>query len=191
MGGAPDTTTHGSDGERELAHGVEGRRAGVDEVLNELGDRSTGGPVGGESGALLLGRDLSGEEEPEEGLGERLLSSGRLRKELLALGDGLSTVKERRKPGERRISFGELEENGARALKGGDPRRRLGTNRKRIPSSVHREASGESARPTKVRRRLERARLTGVKDRSFGTARKTGWGASVRGPPDKRQMRKT
>jgi hypothetical protein len=69
---------------------VEGRRAGVDEVLDELGDRRPGGPVGREGGALLGGRDLTGQEEPEEGLGQGLVASGSLGEELLALGDGLA-----------------------------------------------------------------------------------------------------
>lgn len=81
----------GGDSERELGHGVEGGRARVDEVLDKLGDRSSGGPVGGERGALLLGGDLSGEEEPEESLGEGLVASGRLGEQLLALGDRLSS----------------------------------------------------------------------------------------------------
>lgn len=82
--------THGSDGERELRHGVERRRAGVDEVLDELGDGGAGGPVGRELGALLGGRDLARQEQPEEGLGQGLVTAGRLGQELLALGDGLA-----------------------------------------------------------------------------------------------------
>lgn len=74
---------------------MEGGRAGVDEVLDELGDGRPGGPVGGEGGALLGGGDLSGQEEPEESLGKGLVASGSLGEELLALGDGLSSAAER------------------------------------------------------------------------------------------------
>ena len=84
---------------------MQGRRARVDEILNELGDSSSSSPVGGESGALLLSRDLSGEEEPEESLRERLVSSGSLGKELLALGDGLTSVKTSAKVEGGTISF--------------------------------------------------------------------------------------
>jgi hypothetical protein len=89
--GIEKTRTNGGDSKGELGHGVKSGRARVDQVLNELGDRSSGSPVGGEGGALLLGRDLSGEEEPEESLGKGLGSSGSLGEELLALGDGLSS----------------------------------------------------------------------------------------------------
>ena len=64
--------TYGGDGEGELAHGVEGRGAPVEDLLYELGDRGAGGPVAGEAGDLLLGGDLAGDEEPEEALGEGL-----------------------------------------------------------------------------------------------------------------------
>lgn len=74
---------------------MEGGRAGVDEVLDELGDGRPGGPVGREGGALLGGGDLSGQEEPEESLGKGLVASGSLGEELLALGDGLSSAAKR------------------------------------------------------------------------------------------------
>ena len=83
--------TYRSNSERELAHGVEGRGAAVEELLNELGDGSTGSPVLGKGGDLFLGGDLTGDEEPEEGLGERLVAAGGLREELLALRDALAT----------------------------------------------------------------------------------------------------
>jgi hypothetical protein len=80
----------GGDGEGELAHGVKGVGASVDELLDELGDGGTGGPLLGETLDLLLGRDLAGEEEPEETLGKGLGASGSLRELGLALRDGLA-----------------------------------------------------------------------------------------------------
>ena len=55
-----------SDGNRELGHGVEVGRAAVDQLLNELGEVGAGSPLGGQVADLLLGRDLTGEEKPEE-----------------------------------------------------------------------------------------------------------------------------
>lgn len=56
----------GSDGQRELGHRVEVGRAVVDELLDELGDIGAGSPLGGQITDLLLGRDLAGQEKPEE-----------------------------------------------------------------------------------------------------------------------------
>lgn len=56
----------GVDGEGELGHGVQVARAVVDELLNKLGDVGAGGPLGGQVADLLLGRDLAGQEKPEE-----------------------------------------------------------------------------------------------------------------------------
>lgn len=80
-----------SDGEGELSHGVEVVGAVVDELLDELGEVGAGSPLGGEVANLLLGRDLAGQEKPEETLGERLLATGSLGEKLLALGNGLAT----------------------------------------------------------------------------------------------------
>lgn len=55
-----------SDGEGELSHGVEVGGAAVDELLDELGDLGAGGPLGGQVAHLLLGRDLTRQEKPEE-----------------------------------------------------------------------------------------------------------------------------
>jgi hypothetical protein len=76
-----------SDGDRELSHGVEGVGAAVNELLNELGEVGAGSPLGGEVANLLLGGNLTGEEEPEETLGKGLLTTGSLGEKLLALGD--------------------------------------------------------------------------------------------------------
>lgn len=54
------------DGQGELSHGVEVGRAVVDELLDELGDVGSGSPLGGEISDLLLGGNLTGQEEPEE-----------------------------------------------------------------------------------------------------------------------------
>lgn len=79
-----------SDGHGELSHGVEVAGAAVDQLLNELGDLGAGSPVGREVADLLLGGNLTGEEEPEETLGKGLAAAGGLGEDLLALGDGLA-----------------------------------------------------------------------------------------------------
>lgn len=89
--GEGGVVVEGSDGEGELRHGVEGGRASVEDLLNELGEVGAGSPLLGESLNLLLGGDLTGDEEPEETLREGLGTTGGLGEELLALGDGLAT----------------------------------------------------------------------------------------------------
>jgi hypothetical protein len=79
-----------SDGERELGHGVEVAGAAVDELLNELGDIGAGSPLSGQVADLLLGGNLAGKQEPEKTLRKRLLATGGLGEQLLALGDGLA-----------------------------------------------------------------------------------------------------
>lgn len=78
------------DGHGELGHGMEVGRAAVDQLLDELGDLSPRSPVGREIADLLLAGDLTGEEKPEEALGQRLLSAGRLGEKLLAFRNGLA-----------------------------------------------------------------------------------------------------
>jgi hypothetical protein len=70
---------------------VEIGRAVVDELLDELGEIGAGSPLGGEVADLLLGRDLTSQEKPEETLRKGLLATGSLGEKLLALGDGLAT----------------------------------------------------------------------------------------------------
>ena len=70
---------------------MEGGRAAVEDLLNELGEVGAGGPLLGESGDLLLGGDLAGDEEPEETFGKGLRTAGGFRKKILALGNGLAT----------------------------------------------------------------------------------------------------
>ena len=70
---------------------MESRGASIDELLNELGDFGTGGPFLGETLDLLLCRDLSSEEKPEESLREGLGSTWGGGKLSLALGDGESS----------------------------------------------------------------------------------------------------
>jgi hypothetical protein len=45
---------------------VEVGRAAVDELLDELGDIGSGRPLGREITDLLLGRDFTSQEKPEE-----------------------------------------------------------------------------------------------------------------------------
>lgn len=97
------------DGKGELSHWVEVRWASVDELLDELGDVRSSGPVGGKITDLLFGWDFSGQEQPEETcqvslvdvhpfffvsffmgvhtFWERLLTTGGLGENLLAVGD--------------------------------------------------------------------------------------------------------
>jgi hypothetical protein len=84
-------TTYSSNSKGELRHGVEGVGASVDQLLDELGDLGTSSPLLGKTLDLLRGRDLSGEEEPEESLGEGLRSTRSGRELCLALGDGESS----------------------------------------------------------------------------------------------------
>lgn len=56
----------GGDGQRELSHGVKVGRAVVDELLDELGEIGAGSPLSGEVADLLLSRNLTGQEKPEE-----------------------------------------------------------------------------------------------------------------------------
>ena len=79
-----------SDGQRELGHGVEGVGASVEEILNEGGESSAIGPLGRETLDLLVGGDLTGDQKPEEGLGEGLLATLGSGEDSLALGDGLA-----------------------------------------------------------------------------------------------------
>jgi hypothetical protein len=51
---------------------VESGGASVEDLLNELGESGTGSPLLGESLDLLLGGDLTGDEEPEETFGKGL-----------------------------------------------------------------------------------------------------------------------
>ena len=70
---------------------MEGGRAAVEDLLNEGGEGGAGSPVLGEGGDLLLGRDLTGEEKPEETLRKGLRPTGGLGEGLLDFGDGLAT----------------------------------------------------------------------------------------------------
>jgi hypothetical protein len=69
---------------------VEVAGAAVDELLNELGDIGAGSPLSGQVADLLLGGNLAGKQEPEKTLRKRLLATGGLGEQLLALGDGLA-----------------------------------------------------------------------------------------------------
>lgn len=84
-------STYSSNGQRELAHGVESARAPVDELLDEGGKGSTSGPLGAQATDLFLGGDFTSKEKPEETFGQWFLATGCLRKGLLDVGDGVTT----------------------------------------------------------------------------------------------------
>lgn len=54
------------DGQGELRHGVESAGAAVDELLDELGKVGASSPLGRQVANLLLGGDLTGQQQPEE-----------------------------------------------------------------------------------------------------------------------------
>lgn len=56
----------GSDGQRELSHGVEVVGAAINELLDELGDIGTSSPLSGQIADLLFAGDLTSEQQPEE-----------------------------------------------------------------------------------------------------------------------------
>jgi len=66
---------------------VEGAGAAVDELLDEGGNIGAGSPLGRERANLSLRRDLASQEEPEETLGQGLLTTRSLGQELLEVGD--------------------------------------------------------------------------------------------------------
>ena len=77
----------GGDSQGELGHGVEGAGAAVDELLQKLGEVGASSPFGRQGVDLLLGGNLTSQEEPEETFGEGLLATRGLGQKLLALGD--------------------------------------------------------------------------------------------------------
>ena len=76
-----------SDCDGELRHWVEVVGAAVNELLDELWEIGSGGPLGGEVADLLLAGHFAGQEEPEETLWQRLGATWRLREKLLAFWD--------------------------------------------------------------------------------------------------------
>lgn len=81
----------GVNGDGELGHGVESVRASVDQFLNELGDGSPGSPFLRKTLDLLVGRDLTSQEQPEKGLRQGLGTSGSRGELLLTLGNSQAT----------------------------------------------------------------------------------------------------
>lgn len=79
------------DSNRKLSHGVKRRRRSVNQLLDVLGELSSGSKLSRESLDLGLGRDLTGQQEPEKTLGERLFTTRTLGKLLLEVRDGLTT----------------------------------------------------------------------------------------------------
>lgn len=74
----------------ELTHRVEGGRASVQNLLNELRDGRTGSPIPGQFSNLLLGGDLAGKEQPEKTFWQGLGATRCAGKELLDFGDSLA-----------------------------------------------------------------------------------------------------
>ena len=83
--------TYRRNSDRELRHGVEGRRAAVDDLLNKGGDRSAGGPLLRKGSDLLLRGDLAREQEPEKTFRQGLRATRRLGECLLDLRNCLAT----------------------------------------------------------------------------------------------------
>ncbi len=83
--------TYRSDGQAELAHRVQSGWTPVEDLLNEIRDRSACGPVFRELGDLLMCWDLAGDEEPKETLRKGFRATQGLGELLLNFGDGLAT----------------------------------------------------------------------------------------------------
>jgi hypothetical protein len=81
----------GSDGSRELRHGVKGLREGVQHINDMLGKTGTRVQLLREKLNLLVTRNLTGQKQPEETLGEWLGTTSGLGKNLLELRDGMAT----------------------------------------------------------------------------------------------------
>jgi hypothetical protein len=80
-----------SDSHGELGHWVESRRAAVDDLLNELGKGSPVCPVLGESLDLCIGRNFSGQQEPEKSFWEWFRAAWGLGQLSLTFRNGLAT----------------------------------------------------------------------------------------------------
>ena len=70
---------------------MEGVGAAVNELLDESRKLSAGSPLGREALDLLIGGNLTSEEEPEETLREGLRATGGGGELSLAVGDGKTT----------------------------------------------------------------------------------------------------
>lgn len=88
---ASKQSTHGVNSDGKLGHGVESVRASVDQFLNELGDGSPGSPLLRKTLDLFVGRDLTSQEQPEEGLRQGLGTSRSRGELLLTLGNSQAT----------------------------------------------------------------------------------------------------
>ena len=78
-------------GSGELGHGVEVGGEVVEHRHHVGRELSTTSPVLGETSHLVLSGNISSQQQPEQTLGQRLLTSGSLGEQLLALGDGVAT----------------------------------------------------------------------------------------------------
>jgi hypothetical protein len=65
--------------------------AAIDELGNKGWNIRPGGPLSGEVADLLLGWNLTGQQEPKETFRQRFLTTGGFGEKLLAFGDGLAT----------------------------------------------------------------------------------------------------
>jgi hypothetical protein len=66
----------GSHSQRELAHGVEGVGATINNVLDVRGNGRSRSPISRELLDLLLGRNLTSNEEPEKTFGQQAIAFG-------------------------------------------------------------------------------------------------------------------
>lgn len=80
-------TTYRRHSQTELTHGVQSGRTSVQNLLDELRDSGTGCPILGQLCDLLLGGNFTGDQEPEEGFWERLVSTWGFGEERLAFWD--------------------------------------------------------------------------------------------------------
>lgn len=76
-------------GAGELGHWMKVGGEIVEHGGDERGEGRFGGEFAGEGADLGGGRDLTGEEKPEDGFGEHLGAGGTLWEDLLAVGDGV------------------------------------------------------------------------------------------------------
>jgi hypothetical protein len=84
-------TSYRSNSHTELAHGVERRRASVQNFLDEFRDGRTSSPVFRQFSNLFLGRYFPSNQKPEKAFGQRLRAAWCPGEKFLAFWDRLAT----------------------------------------------------------------------------------------------------